>query len=463
MFPSFHLPGALALGAGVIVSAALAATLFPSGIPSSPVGVAVAANLSQDPIVFFRDPMGGPEISLKPKKDAMGMDFIPVRASEIAGLLPPIGGPATPAPASRPAKKRILYYRNPMGLADISPVAKKDSMGMDYLPVYEGEDQDSSFVMIAPGRLQRTGVRSERVESRVLTSNIRAPGTIQVDERRVAIVATRSTAFIEKVADVTTGDLVRKGQILMRLYSPEIAAAAAQYLATPGYEGARTRLDNLDVPPQVVAEIKRTKKVPLTISWPAPRDGIVFERMAFDGMKADAGQALFKLVGLSEVWALVDVSEQDYARIRPGQAVSIHVRGLPGRIFAGRVSVIYPQINRETRTARVRVELQNADFVLRPDMYVDAEIDAGDGGKVVAVPESAVINSGERELVILDRGDGRFEPRQVKTGRRGGGFVEIRQGVADGDKVVTTANFLIDAESNLKAALKGLGQPEPAK
>ncbi len=418
---------------------------------------------SAEPPLFWRDPMGGSEISLSPKKDSMGMDFLPVRAADIAKLLPPVGAPAQVAPKPPPGKtaeRRILYYRNPMGLPDVSKVPKKDPMGMDYVPVYEGEDTNSAVVALSPGKVQRTGVRSEAVEMKALVSTIHAPGTIQPDERLIAVVAPRAVAFVEKVADVTTGDRVKKGQILMRLYSPEIASAAAQYLATPDYPGARTRLENLDAPANVLAEIDRTKKVPMSIDWPAPRDGIVLERMAVDGMKADAGQTLFRIADLSRVWALVDVSEQDYERVKPGQNVTIHARGVNDRTFSGRIDLIYPQINRETRTARVRVELENPDLVLRPEMYVEADIAAGNAGKVLAVPESAVIDTGTRKLVILDLGEGRFEPREVKTGQRGQGAVEIREGVAEGDKVVTAANFLIDAESNLKAALKGLSPSE---
>lgn len=423
------------------------------------------AKPSTDAPLFWRDPMGGPGISLAPKKDGMGMDFLPVRPAEIVTLLTLLdAGPAAAAtPATEPSKKRILYYRNPMGLPDTSPVPKKDSMGMDYRPVYEGEDEDTSDIKIAPGKIQRTGVRSEPVRNEVVVSTISVPGSIQIDERRVTVVATRSPAFIEKVANVTTGDLVKKGQALMWLYSPEIAAAAAQYSANAGFDGARTRLANLGVPPEVFTEIERTHKVPLTIAWTALRDGIVLERTVSEGMKADAGQPLFRLADLSVVWALVDVSERDYARLRLGEAVSVRARGIPDRTFAGRIGQIYPQINRDTRTARVRVELANPGFLLRPDMYVDAEIAAGDGDKVATVPDSAIIDSGKRRLVILDKGDGRFEPREVKTGRRGEGRVEIKEGVVDGEKVVTSANFLIDAESNLKAALKGLGQQEAAR
>ncbi|MCW2274487.1 efflux RND transporter periplasmic adaptor subunit [Rhodoblastus acidophilus] len=360
------------------------------------------------------------------------------------------------AAAEEAAQKRILYYRNPMGLADTSPVPKKDGMGMDYIPVYEGED-DESAIRIAPGKLQRTGVRTEPATSRTLATKIRVPGTIQLDERRITLVSTRATAFIEQVAEVTTGERVKKGQALFRFYSPEIASAAAQYFANPGFEGARRRLDVLDVPAEFITEIDRARKIPLSLDWRAPRDGIVFERNAFEGMKAEPGQQLFKIVDLQKVWALVDVAERDFSRIKPGQKVVVQARGMPDRVFNGVVGLVYPQINKDTRTARVRVELQNPELALRPDMYVDAEIFSGDDGNVIAAPESAVIDSGAKQLVLIDLGEGRFEPREVKLGRRGEGFVEIREGVAEGDRLVTSANFLIDAESNLKAALKNFG------
>ena len=416
---------------------------------------AVPVASSEKPL-FWRAPMGGPEISLSPKKDGMGMDFLPVRAADIARLLPRLGAHAPAASAAKPGERRILYYRNPMGLADISKVPKKDPMGMDYVPVYEGEDPDSPVVQLSPGKVQRAGVRSQPVEARSLAATIHAPGTIQLDERLVTVVAPRSVSFIEKVANVTTGDRVKKGQILMRLYSPEIAAAAAQYLATPNFAGARTRLENLHAPASVLAEIDRARKVPLAVDWPAPRDGIVMERKAVDGMKADVGQTLFTIADLTHVWALIDVSEGDYERVKAGQEVTVHARGVNGQTFAGRVSLIYPEINRATRTARVRVELDNPDLILRPEMYVDADITTGGGEKVLTVPEGAIIDSGTSKLVLLDLGDGRFEPRAVKTGFHGQGEVEIREGVVEGDKVVTAANFLIDAESNLKAALQAL-------
>ena len=331
---------------------------------------------------------------------------------------------------------------------------------MDYIPVYEGEVDDGTTVTISPGKLQRTGVRSEPASRRVLSRPVRAPGTIKLDERRIAVVSMRSDSFIEEVENVTTGDRVRKGEPLLELYSPEVNAAAAQLIANPGHDGARRRLENLKVPAEVIAEMERPRKVPLTITWSAPRDGIVLERNAVEGMKAPSGQELFRLADVSTVWVLADVPEHELGMIKPGQPVKISVRSLPGRSFTGHIALIYPQVSTETRTARVRIEIPNPDGVLLPDMYADVEVATGSGTPVVAAPESAVIDTGTRQLVILDKGEGRFEPREVKVGARGAGFVEIREGVAEGDQLVVAANFLIDAESNLKAALSGMTAPE---
>lgn len=418
------------------------------------------------PVVYYRHPDGLPEYAAEPRHAADGRAFVAVHASEDVSFDEEPTAPVAER-ASGSTGRRILYYRNPMGLPDTSPVPKKDSMGMDYVPVYEDEAQDDGIVRISLGKLQRTGVRSEPVVRRPVTRPVRVPGTLQLDERQVAVVTTRATAFIEKVEDVTTGDRVTKGQPLLRLYSPEIAGAGAQFITDLSIDGrnglrsgARQRLMNLDVPEAVIREIERTRKPPLVIAWPAPRDGLVLERTAVDGMKADPGQVLFRLADTSTLWVLADIPEYDMGFVDPGAAVTIRVNSYPDRTFRGRVALIYPQINPETRTARARIELANPDGLLLPNMYAEVEIAAGAPGPVVAVRDSAVIDSGTRQVVIVDQGDGRFEPRAVKLGRRGGGFVEIRSGVAEGDRVVVAANFLIDAESNLKAALRGLTAPE---
>jgi Cu(I)/Ag(I) efflux system membrane fusion protein len=358
------------------------------------------------------------------------------------------------------AEKRILYYRHPMGLPETSPIPRKDSMGMDFMPVYAGEETDDRSIKLSPGKLQRTGVRSETVRKQVISRPLRVPGTVQLDERRVSVVATRSEAFIDHVENVTTGDRVRKGQVLLHLYSPAIVAAAAQFVSNPGFEGARRRLENLNVPDEYIVAIERSHKVPLSLGWSAPRDGVILERNAVEGMKAEAGDVLFRIADLTTVWVVADVPEYEIARIRPDAEAEIRVRGFPGRHIRGRIGLVYPQVASSTRTVRVRIELANPDEVLRPDMYTDIEIATGSPEAVVVVPDQAVIDTGTRKLVILDKGAGRFEPRQVATGARGSGLVEIIEGIAPGEKVVVAANFLIDAESNLKAALGALGAAE---
>jgi Cu(I)/Ag(I) efflux system membrane fusion protein len=414
--------------------------------------------------LYYRDPSGAPLWSAGPKKDPQGREYLPVFEDGQAAAEPP-------KPKQADGSRKILYYRNPMGLPDTSPVPKKDSMGMDYVPVYEGDDTDDGSVKLSPGKIQRTGVKSEPVERRAIHVSVKAPGTIQLDERRVSVIAMRAESFVQKVADVTTGTRVKAGQPLMEIYSSAVASAAAEYLSTinskttGGIEvygrGSRQRLINLDVPDQVIAQMERTRVAPVTIHWSAPRDGIVLERNAIEGMRANPGDVLFRIADISVVWALVDVAERDLGNIAVGQPVAIRARSFPGRSFAGKIAVVYPQVNRDTRTVRVRIELANPDAVLLPDMYVDADIDTADAAPVLAVPDNSVLDTGSRQSVLVDKGEGRFEPRQVQLGRRGGGYVEVRDGLADGEAVVTSANFLIDAESNLKAALKGFADAPP--
>jgi Cu(I)/Ag(I) efflux system membrane fusion protein len=220
---------------------------------------------------------------------------------------------------------------------------------------------------------------------------------------------------------------------------------------------------NLAPPPELVEEIERTRKVLVTFTWRAPADGIVLERNVSDGMRAQPGDVLFRLADHSHVWATVDVAERELGAIAHGQPVTVRVRSYPDSSFNGTVALVYPHLNPATRTVKVRIELPNKKHLLLPDMYADAEIDTGTGQKVLAVPESAVIDSGDRQVVIVDKGEGKFEPRNVQLGQRGGGLVGIKEGVSEGDLVVTSANFLIDAESNLKAALKGLSDAGAVK
>lgn len=423
------------------------------------------ASAAERAVLYYRDPSGAPRWSAASKKDQQGTDYQPVYDDQEPSLAPP----AQKASAQTAnGTRKILYYRNPMGLPDTSSVPKKDPMGMDYVPVYEGDEADDGSIKLSPGKIQRTGVKSELAEHRIMRTPVRAPGTIQLDERRVSVIAMRAESFVQKIADVTTGTRVKAGQPLMQIYSSAIASAAAEYLATitskttGGVEqygrGSRQRLVNLDVPEQVISSMENTRTPLVTVEWSAPRDGIVLERNAVEGMRAQPGDVLFRIADISVVWALVDVAERDLGSIAIGRPVTVRARSFPGRTFTGSISVIYPQVNRETRTARVRVELPNSDYALLPDMYVDAEIDTASSAPTLAIPESAVLDTGARQAVLVDKGEGRYEPRAIEIGRRGSGYAEIRNGLKEGEAVVTTANFLIDAESNLKAALKSFAE-----
>jgi Cu(I)/Ag(I) efflux system membrane fusion protein len=420
------------------------------------------ASAQSDEPAYYQHPDGQPSYSLTPRKTPDGRDYRAVPAS--ADLNFDDDAPAPP-PQLADATRRIKFYRNPMGLADTSKVPQKDSMGMDYIPVYEGDDTGDGAVKLSPGKIQRSGVKSEPAAQRVIRATIRAPGTIQLDERRVSVIAMRSESFVQKIANVTTGSRVTKGQPLMEVYSSLISAAAAEYIATINSKtvggvasygrGSRQRLVNLDVPEAVIVAMEKTGNVPLALEWPAPRDGVVLERSAVEGMRANPGDVLFRIADTSVLWATIDVAERDLGALALGQKVIVRARGYPGRDFTGEVRLIYPQINKDTRTARIRIELPNPDLALLPEMYVDAEIETGTAQPVLAVPESAVLDTGGRQAVFVEKGEGRYEPRVVKLGNRGGGYVEIRDGVADGEPVVVSANFLIDAESNLNAALQG--------
>jgi Cu(I)/Ag(I) efflux system membrane fusion protein len=322
---------------------------------------ATAADRASDssPVIYYQDPDGKPLYSASPKSTPDGRPWRAVHADEDTGF--ESGGKAEPKTAAEaPGGRKILYYRNPMGLPDISKAPKKDAMGMDYIPVYEGEDDDSATVKLSPGKLQRIGVKTEPATMRVLSEPVRAPGIIQYDERRVTVISLRAESFIESVEDVTTGSEVRKGQPLFRFYSPAITAAGAQYLSTPTAQGSAQRLLNYAVPQQLLTDIERTKLVPTSITWTAPRTGLVLERNVVEGMRAMPGDVLFRIADHSVVWALVDVAERDLAAVREGQSVTVRVRSYRDRTFPGTVALVYPHLNPATRTVRVRIELATA-------------------------------------------------------------------------------------------------------
>jgi membrane fusion protein, copper/silver efflux system len=429
--------------------------------------LASVGNAASTPL-YYQDPDGKPAYAAEPAKTADGRDYKPVFED----------ASASPVPAATPsAPRKLLYYRNPMGLPDTSPVPKKDSMGMDYLPVYadeSGGDDPPGTVRISPGKIQTLGVRTAIVEMRPAASRtVRATGIVQFDERHLATITTKSAGWIEHLAVAASGDQVSRGQVVAELYAPDLVAAEEEYLVASRMGGhamgasthgddsslpaaALQRLRALDVPEDEIARLRRTGTVSRRIAIRAVRDGVVIDKPVQEGMRVAPGDTLYKTADLSTVWLLADVQERDLGMIETGQKADVNCVAFPGRTFSGVVDFIYPTLAAETRSARVRIVMPNTDRALRAAMYASVAIAVSAGnGPILAAPDSAVIDSGKRQLVLVAKGEGRFEPRPVRIGAHGDGWLEILDGVKAGEQVVTGANFLIDAESNIRAALQG--------
>jgi Cu(I)/Ag(I) efflux system membrane fusion protein len=420
----------------------------------------MAATPQAPKILYYKDPMGGPDKSPVPKKDSMGMDYLPVYAASAPPAAPASGG-----------KGRILYYRNPMGLADTSPTPKKDSMGMDYIPVYEQEAANAGTVQIDPARLQRAGVRTAPATLRNVAQDIQAAGSVALDESRYAVVAPRMEGWVERVFIGASGLEVKAGQPLIDVYSPELVQLQDEHRlareaqgggasAASFAESALKRLQNLGVAPAQIREIE-AGRYRRTLSVSAPISGVVVKKNVILGQRFMPGDQLYEIADLSSVWIVAKVFEHDLPKLQIGGAVRIAVTALPDRSYDGKVAFIAPQIDPATRTADVRVNVQNTDGALRADMFATVILPMSEPMSVVAVPTSAIIDSGTRQVVLVAKGDGRFEPREVKTGARGDGYTAIREGLKEGEEVVTEAAFLIDAESNLRAALQSIAPATP--
>lgn len=399
-----------------------------------------------------------------------------------------LGMRTSPAPGqvtvSAPARTepKILYYRNPMGLPDTSPVPKTDAMGMDYVPVFEGDGEAGSGKQVVLGveKVQRLGVKSEAASLRTLDRTIRATGRIEVDERRAYTIAPKFEGWVERLYVNTSGQAVGKGQPLFDVYSPELISALREYaLAAQGEASlkdagdeakrsmsqlaaaSRARLKNWGIADEQISAFSngtlasgRDKR---SLTFYAPVSGIVMEKKAVQGMRFMPGEVLYQIADLSSVWVMAEVAEQDIGLVKAGSVAQVNISAYPGRQFRGKVAFIYPTLDTATRTVQVRVELANPDGLLKPAMFANVELAVSHGGKVLTVPVSAVIDSGTRQVVLVQLAQGRFEPREVRLGSRSEDFVEVLKGIAEGEQVVTSANFLIDAESNLKAALSSMG------
>ena len=392
------------------------------------------------------------------------------------------GNRAATIAGSRPAttqdgagKEQVLYYRNAMGLPDTSPVPKKDAMGMDYVPVYAGEETQAGQVRISADKLQKLGVRTEMAALRPLARTLRIVGTVQVDEQRESTVSAKFEGWITRLIVNTTGARVARGQPLLEVYSPDLVGAQQDYrVAVEAFDALKAadadarasaqalvrssieRLKNWDIADADLAALRHGAAPRRSLILRAQRDGVVIEKTARAGMRFMPGEPLYQIADLSSVWLIGSVYEQDLALVHVGQRATASTVAYPGRSFAGTVTFVSPVLQADTRTAQIRIELANRDGLLKPGMYGYVDLAAGVPEPRLAVPDSAILDTGTRRMVIVDRGNGAFEPREVGVGAHGDGYTEVIEGLSEHDLVVVDGNFLIDAESNLKSAVGSL-------
>ncbi len=360
--------------------------------------------------------------------------------------------------------------------------AKADDLDLSGLTM-ESLQKEGKMVEVAPGtvqispeRQQLIGVRIGTVEKRGLQKVIRTNGRVEFDEKRLTTISPKIGGWIEELYVDFTGAPVKKGAPLLTLYSPELVSTQEEYLAALRarqelaaspypevaasgnalVESARRRLRLWDISEEQIRELEQTGQARKSLTLYSPYGGIVLEKMAFKGMRVEPGMALYKLADLTVVWLIADIYEYELPLIRLGQQASINLSYLPGEAFTGKAVFIYPYLDAQTRTARVRFEFANPRGTLKPEMYAGVEITIRLGDKV-AVPEGAIIDTGIRKVAIVEKGAGYFEPRDVKLGTKAGDYYEVLDGLKVGERVVTSANFLIDSESRLKEAVGGAG------
>ena len=384
----------------------------------------------------------------------------------ICGMkLTPIRKQATPAASG---ERKVKFYKSTMLPGEVRQTPGKDSMGMDMVPVYEDPAQDSSAITIDAVTTQNMNIRTGLVEKGPLRRTIRTVAVIDYDETSLADVTMRFKGWITKLYVNATGQQVHKGDPLFEIYSPELYSAQSDYLialenATAMKAGATARLMNFAISADQIAELERTKQIKQTLTINAPRDGIVVEKTAVEGQMADENMRLYRIADLSLVWVQAQVYEQDLPFIHLGQDALVTLSYLPDRKFQGRVTYIYPTVDEKTRTAKVRMEFHNPGYLLKPGMFATVDLRAELDPSALLVPDSAVLRSGEKNTVFVALDGGRFEPRTVTLGPRSeGNMYQVLSGLSEGDRVVTSGQFMLDSESQLREAIQKMTEPGAA-
>ncbi|EDZ68192.1 efflux transporter, RND family, MFP subunit, putative [Nitrosococcus oceani AFC27] len=392
--------------------------------------------------------------------------------------------PKTAAPVSETPAKKPLFYRSPMNPEITSPVPAKDAMGMDYVPVYADEEGSgkapAGTVKIDPVIVQNIGVRTTTAERRTLTRTIRAVGRVDYNEELLARLHPKIEGWVEKLFVDKTGAKVQKDEMLLSLYSPQLVATQQEYLlalrnretlemspypdirqgAEELVQSTRERLQLLDVPEHQIRELEQAEKIYKNLHIHSPFHGVVLQIGVREGQYVTPQTELYTLADLCQVWVYVDIYEYELPWVQAGDEAEMRVTAIPGQVFHGTVAYIYPYLEKQTRTVQLRLEFDNSDLLLKPEMFANVTIHASKQVDAVVVPEAAIVRSGTREQVFVVRGPGKFEPREVKVGVSAEGFTEILAGLKPGEKVVTSSQFLIDSESKLREATAKMKEPK---
>jgi len=395
-----------------------------------------------------------------------GMRLTPVRKAALA--LPPATN--AEAPGASTAQRKIKFYKSTMMPGEISQKPGKDSMGMDMEPVYEEQPgaAESSQIAIDPVTTQNMGIRTAEVTRGPLRKLVRTVGVIDYDETGLTDVTLKYKGWIEKLLVDSTGKEVRKGEPLLEIYAPDLVTAQNEYLialaSSGGSAGIRAsaleKLKNLDVSQEQLAALERTRKIQRLLTVSAPRGGVVVDKTAVQGQMVDAGMRLYRLADLSLVWVQAQIYEQDLPYVKLGQQAEVTLTYLPDRKFEGRVTYVYPTLDDKTRTARVRMEFHNPGLFLKPGMFAKVTLKANLEKSALLVPDSAVLRSGEKNTVFVALDGGKFEPRTVAIGARGeNGAYQVIRGLKEGERVVTSGQFMLDSESQLKEAIQKMLEP----
>jgi Cu(I)/Ag(I) efflux system membrane fusion protein len=451
--------GTILLGiAGLAVGLMSGYVLFS---PGNETAASLEASAKQP--LFYRSPMNPEVTSPVPAKDSMGMDYVPVYAE-------------TPT-----AERKILFYRNPMNPSVTSPVPATDSMGMDYVPVYADGDAEAvvGTVKIDPVIRNNIGLRTAVAELKAMSRTIRAVGRVDYDEEKLVRLHPKVDGWIRQIRVDKTGQPVENDEILLSIYSPKLVSTQQEYLLAlknldalkhspfddirEGAEAlarsSRERLVLLDVPEHQIVELEETLQVKESLHIHAPSGGTVLKIGARQDQYVIPGTQLYLIADLSKVWVYADIYEYELPLVQVGDRVEMSLASSPGRTFEGQISYIYPYAEAKTRTTKVRLVFDNPDLLLRPEMFAEVSIKAAEQPDQVVVPSEAVVRSGDYDQIFVVTPGGKFEPRKVRLGIESSGEVAVLSGVERGENVVVSAQFLIDSESKLREATAKMMDP----